>query len=806
MNSASSRVGRRGVGWLGLVLAAALLWPLPAEAAPKRLTLEQIEARVDEAQKNIAAAEKAAGGEKTPTEAELAKRLVRAQLDLEEGDYEGSAIVFLDLVENYPDTPAGIQAVYFLGDALAHMGLSRWAYELFSKNLADTRPEARRKHPYSVARLFDLVVPRREAGFAQRPGLSATPEVRARLRAVGIDPESKPPRGVVKEQDAERLVGWARSFPARSRPPELRYSFGRYLFLSGQHDAAQAELDGVSPLDIPLTRGGEGAKWRVRSAYVAAAATLALGETEDALDRFARITKVQPSDPRDRQIVELAWMAQGRILHDIDDADEAVRAYRHIGRDSAFFPEAMYETAWTLLRAGRYDQAVQALDLLLIYDPESPIVAEIKQLRGKVRIQQRDYEGAEEQFLALRREFDRVAKQLGGRLQSKGDAKAYFSAVVAEDMENFSLESVMPLRAAPIARTLPRAVQAESLAREVGTLDRELTDLEDTLHRLESALRAERKAALFTDLAAHSAGLGHADNDLLDIEEALVDRLAIEAGGSSWDAMESQRVALRKKVDAPLGQTDDKEAARVRGLLRLEAKAHKLELTVGQMRAQLVATEKYYEETRADQKIDHQGFLTEAATMRDTVAQLEKETAALRRRISRQRSSVRYDDPRLAAREQAVRTYRGHLDQMYAAIAKASPDSDVAAIWNRVQKLEARSDAAKGALETTAKVRLEKATIIVAEERSNITGYRDELGGLQGRTRSDVAEVLAAAHADVHGELANFVMRSEVGLLDVAWAMKDAETDQVHQLEVNRDRDIRELDRAVEMGLEALEQ
>lgn len=789
-----------------MVLAAVLSWPSLAAAAPKRLTIEQLEGRVDEAQKNIAAAEKAAGGEKTPTEAELAKRLVKGQLDLEEGDWEGSAIVFLELVENHPETPAGIQAVYYLGDALAHMGLHRWAYDLFSKNLADTRPEARRKHQHSVARLFDLAAPRRESGFAQRPGLSATPEVRARLRAVGIDPESSPPRGIVKAQDAERLVGWARSFPAKSRIPELRYSFGRYLFLSGQHAAAQAELDGVSPLDIPLTRGGLGAKWRVRSAYVAAAATLALGETEDALERFTRITKVQPSDPRDRQIVELAWMAQGRILHDLDEADEAVRAYRHIGRDSAFFPEAMYETAWTLLRAGRYEQAVQALDLLLIYDPQSPIVAEIKQLRGKVRIQQRDYEGAEEQFLALRREFDRLAGQLAGRLQSKGDAQSYFSAVVAENMENFTLESVLPVRAAPIARTLPRAVQAESLARDVGHLDRELTDLEDTLQRLEAALKAERKAALFTDLAAHAAGLGNADGDLLDIEEALVDRLGLEAKGSGWDAMESQRVTLRKKVDAPLGQTDDKEAERVRGLLRLEQKAHKLELTVSEMRAQLVATERYYEETRADQKINHQGFLTEAATMRDSIAELERETSALRRRVSRRRSSVRYGDPRQAVREQAVTAYRRHLDQMYGALYKANPDAEAGAIWNRVQKLEARSDAAKVALETTAKIRLEKATIIVAEERTNITGYREELGGLQGRTRSDVAEVLAATNADVHGELANFVMRSEVGLLDVAWAMKDAETDQVHQLEVNRDRDIRELDRAVEMGLEALEQ
>src|SRR5690606_3364079 len=122
-----------------------------------------------------------------------------------------------------------------------------------------------------------------------------------------------------------------------------------------------------------------------------------------ALDRFARITKARPSDPNDRQIVELAWLALARIHHDEGNVDDAVRAYRRIGRDSPYFPEAMYETAWTLMAAQQYEQAVQALDLLLVYDPDAPIAAEIKHLRGKVRIQQRDYEGAEEQFLALRR-------------------------------------------------------------------------------------------------------------------------------------------------------------------------------------------------------------------------------------------------------------------------------------------------------------------------------------------------------------------------------------------------------------------
>jgi len=49
------------------------------------------------------------------------------------------------------------------------------------------------------------------------------------------------------------------------------------------------------------------------------------------------------------------------------------------------------------------------------------------------------------------------------------------------------------------------------------------------------------------------------------------------------------------------------------------------------------------------------------------------------------------------------------------------------------------------------------------------------------------------------------VLRSEVGLLDVAWAMKEAETDEIQRLEIERARELREIDRAIEMGLEDVE-
>ena len=794
--------------WASL-LAASVAVPTMAEAAPGRRKvpeLGELVERVRESEASVVAAERAAAKEDTKSEAQLAKRLVEGQLKLSERDYEGAAIVFLDLIENNPNSQAAPQAVYFLGEALIPLDMARWSAELFAQNLRDTRPEGRRFHQLSVARLFDLAFPRREPGFARKPGLSATPEVRARLTSIGVDVELKPPQGVIKQADADRLLRWAESFSRGDRLPELRYSYGRYLYLTGRHDAAVTELDSLSPLDIPMSRGGPDAKWRIRASYVAAAAQLAAGEFEDALGRFGRITKARPRDPVDRQVVELAWLAIARVYHDMGETADSVAAYRRIGRDSVFFPEAMYETAWTLLRAEEFDQAVQALDLLLIYEPDSPIVPEIKQLRGKIKIQQRDYRSAEEEFLVLRRDFDKLAKQLGRKLLAKGDATQYFAAVVGEDMEHFSLASILPVGALPVARSLPRALHAEDLARDVGYLERELAEVRDLLARMEEAIQAKEKARLFNDLGAHVASLDNVEDDLIEVQEGLVARLAKRTRGAGVDRLESQRRQLRNRVDRPLGAKTAKLNASVARIQKLHQVAHKLDLTVAAMRAELVATERYYEESRKNQKIDHQGFLTQAAALRDQIAAAEVEVAALRDRIRRAESAMRYHDPIREARRQVLTTYRTHLSNMYGALSRARKDPESDTLWKRVKALEDRGEKARASLHRAGAARLQSAVKILVEERANLDRYLVELQGVRGNTKALVADVMAAAYRDVVGELGNMVLRSEVGLLDVAWGMKEAETEEVQRLELERDRDLKELSRSVDMGLEELGQ
>jgi hypothetical protein len=498
-------------------------------------------------------------------------------------------------------------------------------------------------------------------------------------------------------------------------------------------------------------------------------------------------------------------MAIGRIEHDLGHHSAAVRAYRRVGRDSPFFPEAMYETAWTLLGQGRFERAREALDRLLAYHPDSPIVSEIKQLRGKVRIQQRQYEEAENDFRVLRAEYEQLRGQIAGRLHAEGEATRYFAAVVSEDMENFGLGSVLPVRAIPLARTLPRTTQAVDLAREVGSVENELHETRALLSRMEDAIESNQRARVFRDLGAHVASLDTADKEVIEVKEELVRRLGARLRGKTRNRLEAQAEKLRARVAKPGDESGGDGKGMTERLRKLDAQALALERALGAQRAQLVATERSYQAARGSKSLERAAFLTQAAELREAIAAQEDDLARLRERIGRAEGRLRFHDPSRGARERAVAAYRSHLEQMYGSYSKVSRDPESDELWRRAGALEQRLARARVALDQTAIRRLRHARRVLVEERANLDAYLVELGDKLGRTTSLVADVMAASSRDVVEEIDALVIRSEVGLLDVAWSKKAVEEEEARKLETQRDRDVRDIEGAVKMGLEDLQ-
>lgn len=764
------------------------------------ITNKQAQTKLAEIDKEIALAASVAKKDTRKSENELAERLVEGKLRLAKTDYEGAAIMFLDLLENDSGTWAASQALYFLGESLLGMEMFDWAGECFVGNLSNTTPNAKLHHQRSIARLLDLSVPPRDKGFSRRPGLSATPEVRARLIALGESLERKPREGLIDPLLTSEAKKLAEAIPAESRIPELHYAYGRFLYLTGKTEKARAELDMIAPPDKPVENTDLG----LQAAYVAAAATLALGETDGALARFESISTVRADTIRGRQITDLARLAIGRIHHDADEPEKAVAAYKLVSRDSPYFGEAMYETAWTLLRNDNHKRAIQALDTLVVYDPDSPILAEVKQLRGKVKIQERDWEGAEEDFEALRMEFDRLAKGLERQAKAHENASDYFAALVRDNMRHFSLSILLPPKAVRLGRQLPRAAQSEALAQEMGEIEADLTETRELLSRMEDAVAAPERARLFDDLGSHASALDLAARELVGLKEKLLKRATRKLKGQGLLDLEAKRKQMKARIDEPpAGEKNQAETGRKIASLRKQVSEY--DLAIQALRAELVAGENYYNATLEQRTGNHDKFLAQATEAREEIAAMEKDRGAVEAEIERLQTRLRFYDPWAQKRRKRTAEYSDFLDEMYGQTKTAKVDREVDDLWQQTRVKETDVDDTREMLDKAAGRRLERAVIILKEERVNLDKYLIEATALSDETGELVGDVMQASYKDVLSEVQNLVTRSEVGILDIAWAIKESETEEVRRLEGQRNRDVSEIDRILEQGLEELE-
>lgn len=766
----------------------------PPELAP-------VLAAIKAAEETAADAVKVAAADRKRSDTELAKRLVAGQVLLRQGASERAAVVFLDLLENAPDSPAAAEARYSLGEALVGLGMRRWAAECFSRTLADPGAAARRLHQRSVARLLGLASPSQSPGHARRPGLGAMPELRARMQALGLlqaapQAPADAPLGDLGPPDIGRLRGWVQAIAPDQRIAELRYAYGRHLFLSKEYSAAFAELDALMPALPPFNPKSPDIRWHVRATYIAGAAAAALGQLDVAIARFDKIIALRRAD--DREIRDLAWMARARLHFDQNDPASALRAYRNIGRDSPLFAEAMYETAWALLRAGRHEVALAALDVVLTHAPDGPVAPEALQLRGKLHVQQRAWKDAEKEFTGLRRSFEAKAKSLAAALTVEADAAAYYTAVARSEGPEFTLEALLPRGAGVFARTMRRATQAERLARETGALGRTLRETRDLLARMEVAAAASERPRVFTDLGAHWTALDGAAFQLAEAREQLLARAGAKLEPSGYRQLESQRLAARATLDAVRGGNSKKERLLAAAVKSLD------EATGGVLglRAQLIALER---SQLTSGRPRTPAFFAEATALRAALAEAEAESAALRARVGHARTTLRFTDPLFAARRVALAQYRGFLDVALETAAKAAGDPAIARMIARIARADQAVAAARVKVEVAAAKRLTAAIVVLREERDNLDNYAAEFAELGERSITAVGETTAAAVRDVRGELRYWTLRSEVGLLDVAWALQAGEQGEAERLERTRDQAIRDLDRALDQVLEGVD-
>jgi tetratricopeptide (TPR) repeat protein len=725
---------------------------------------------------SIERAVRAAGGGQRTAE----QRIADAVLLMGVKDYERAADVLHEVVEKFPHHPTAF------ADGLNLLGETYFLSKQF----------------LSARRAFQDIVNRaseqRFAPFRER----------AVVRLVDI---------AVRLRDWEyldKLVLQIGQLPSSSSAA-LSYAKGKGHYARGKLAQATAELGRVPP-------SGEFAhQARYLLGLVAMKEAQGAAEGGDkppgkarygrAVDQFREVTKLPADSPEHRHVIDLAWLAIGRLLYESNQWSQAVDAYNRIGRDSPEFGTMLYELAWVYVKLGDFVRAQRALEVLAVAAPNSPDVADAQLLRADLMLRAGQFEKSLKVYESVRATYDVMRERVDAFLRSTNDPGVYFDTLSQDQLELFDSAKQLPPLALQWAREGEHGATAFAIIDDVATCRRLIKQSNEMIERLNAVLTSPNKVRALPGL---KAGAERAIGLINSIGLARM-RLAhgmdeTEAANLSRELLgvRQQRRALERRLGiVPVTSADF--AAREREGQRQWNKAsqqlQRLELEVDTLQATINGLERILQDApqtgvvRGPEQM--QQFRTALDEQRRLVAFYREQVSELRRLTEAGKMQVGFGDARFVEDAQVRKQYAAILWRETQLAQAGGGGAELAAYAARIAPVLQAADGADARLEqvlvdidrkvaaTAAKLRE-----TVQEETQKIVEYSIRLEQLDREARVLVGEVAMYNFQRVHSRLRDIVLRADVGITEEAWEVREEQQTRVQRLKVEKSRNIRRLE------------
>jgi tetratricopeptide (TPR) repeat protein len=691
------------------------------------------------------------------------RRVIDAQVLFNLKNYEEAATILLDVVDKFPGTRAYDDAIYLLGEAL---------YQA---------------HDLHTARSY------LEKAVAKNTGTKA--ETHALQRLVEI---------ALWTGDYEHVSDYlARLQNVASVEPSVPYVRGKYYYFNGKLDDAMNAFNAI----------GSGNPYSLQARYFQGTIQVKRGDLAGASITFDSILKSQAPDEAGKDIQDLARMAIARILYERSQFDKAIEAYASVPRQSKYFSDALQEQAWTFIKAKEWQKAYRALDLLLLANPETTDAPHLRLLMGNLNLRMNNFFLASDAFGKVRDEFEPVHRQLQQVIVKAQADPTYFDNLVGKSLDKFDIQTFVPPAAARWVRAEPDVMRMTTLASNVGEMQRDLSDSQKLVERIDKAMKGPGRASIFPDLASLRTKSIELLNASVDVRQKVAGRMRklIDPSLSpeerkQLDAIAVQRDQLQRLLtNAPTTDADVKahDAAMRAGYGDLDKQASDLNVEIQSLDAQIVAIDNYYRSSRAEQKIrpediqgpihDLRAEIEQLHTLHDQIreqiadASREASTAGVEGQVERE-AAQKLDD--LLRQESSVED---------AAKLRLSTNDRVQA--DRLSGLMGACDSIQGKLNEFDKKLDAQVDVRLVTVQKYLDAERDELAAAGGKLGTIVDDskglgggLAQAMLAKVADKFYDLVVRSDVGIIDVAWGLKDQKTSAVNKLTNQKNQEIKALD------------
>jgi TolA-binding protein len=732
------------------------------------------------------------------------EKLADADMFYRLGFYEEAGVLYLDIVENYPDQTAYADALFHLGEALYKAEDPFGAREFFERLLQQSGEM--RFRPYI------------------QPALGRLIEIAIRMEDF---------------EGIERYFAELNRLPGADVAAVTPYFRGKYYFHLGNLTEAERAF-----LSVP-----DNAEYTLRARYFLGVVYVKRGDLARALEAFQAVLRAPAESVEDRATVDLANLAIGRIQYEQRGEDAAIEAYQRISTDSESFDDALYEVSWVHLARGDTTKARRSLEMLVIYDPDSRYAPEAKLLLGNILLREGRLVLNEECFLlsterlaaqasgaavealpelpagcaaeaqgaasagtnfsidafqSVKVDYGPVYDQISEAMSSREQLRDYFGDMVRSEAEAVTATNLLP----PQARAW--FVENESIARVQQVLDglaairRYVLETERLAAQLQAILSGRSVVGAFSELrgvrdrsemaanscahlradlagelngVAAAAGEAAAAREARRSLDALVDRLPVDADGLS-STYETQRNAI-DAVSHLLTET-----------------AHTVELvhSMGAALDQyLIQPENWGDLTETEVR----AIQSELQLVRGAVEHYRNQSAQLRREVDVVRAQVQVGEVSAEAARDIRERHRQAVAREASALAMSGTGggtlSRVQGALDQLARVEADLATVQGTLESQAQDRSRDLLAAVEQERAKLEGYRSRLASIEDTAAEVVGGYAFENFEAIAGRFEDLILRSDIGVADSAWSLAEEHRRRMIQMGQQRDRDLQSI-------------
>jgi len=601
----------------------------------------------------------------------------------------------------------------------------------------------------------------------------------------------------------------------------VRYALGRTLYLQGKLAEAKSMFANF-PAGSTYTgqaryHYGEILVKEGYSAQQAGDENLAYQLYQQAIPVFQDVVSLPTSTREQVAVQHLGFLALGALFFEMGDLTQAIESYQQVSNDSEFFADALFQICWAYIVLGDFEAALRTIEIFLLAFPEDTREPELKLLSAHLRVKLKHFDQAVLDYQQVVEEYEAIKRRLDLLVGADVDPMVYFNQLVDESYITEKRFEV-PELAARIARQDRRLAKAVDVAASLNGEARTISDSQDTVRRLEDAVRGGESGGLVTtyrtrrqELDGFDAQILSRENDLIQLEaNYLIDALGDgDAEGIRQilarrsDASEAVSAVSAVYTDRRELQEDVEVAARA-----LDTEAYKLESMIDDILARVAGVEIYLKnELMSGNKSDDevQGFHLELQAVRaelhDQQAELssihsrmdpKRLTAALIPEVDAEEIGQRHEArAQVANLSQALLDYRSRVSRSDASEFFARVDG----ARSRLRRLRTDGSSLLTALDRREREEMGQIRRLLDEEKTELVDCNSDARQYERDSRSVSGHIAAASFRSVQQDFEETVMRADMGAIDVYWMRKEEITDEKEQVRDERKQMLQELQR-----------